>query len=354
MNRQLVNVVTVSAISEIPKSDFLVLLSFKECGWQCVTTKDSVRVGDTGLYFEVDSFLPVDNPAFEFMKKNGIKTLYTGEVGMRVRTVKLRGQVSQGLFLGWDKFLNIDKDEAISGDLGDLSLLLNVIKYEVEPEISLTGDKIGEYPGHTPRSYQARIQNEPEFFTRYIDVEFERTLKLEGTSTSFIYNNGEVFPASHNTVYRKNDKFSPWKYIVEQGIDKAMVELGLNVSIQGEFMGPKINKNIENFKEFKFFTYNIFKIDESQWMSRSERKEYIWKINQLLSDGCELLHVPTLEASVKIFSAVKDLDELLKLADGPSINAKRREGDVYKSLKPIDGQYVQFKVISNAYLLKEK
>jgi len=348
MSRRLVYPVTISTIEEIKKSDFLVLIGFKECGWKTVTTKDSVAIGDTGLYFEVDSFLPLDNPAFEFLHSSGIKTLYTGEKGIRLRTIKLRGQVSQGLFLGWDKFPSIDKNLDAYEDA------LNVIQYKIEPSTSMSGDTVSQYPSHTPRSSQPRIQNELDFFKNYKGVAFERTMKLEGTSTSFICFDGNINPASHNIVYKANDKFGLWKYAEENGIDKALESLDLNITIQGEFMGPKIQGNIEKFEEHKFFVYNIYDIDAGQWYSRTERLDLISKINELLPDGKELLHVPTLDEEIYIFDIVESLDEILAMADGKSINANLREGDVYKSLEPIDGSYVQFKVISNKYLIKEK
>ena len=40
-------------------------------GWQCVAKKGEFKAGDLCCYFEIDSFLPTTNPAFEFMAVRG-------------------------------------------------------------------------------------------------------------------------------------------------------------------------------------------------------------------------------------------------------------------------------------------
>jgi len=345
--RKLATIQTVKDVLPIEKSDFLELLKFNDIGWQCVAKKGEFKSGDIGVFFEVDSFLPIDD-RFSFLEKTSYRKMFTGDEGYRLRTIKLRGTLSQGLFLPIDIFPEIT-DKTV---LTDVTELLNVIKWEREPSISMSGDIVGDYPAHTPRSHQDRIQNCPEYFDLYKDVVFERTMKLEGTSTSFHYLDGEFDASSHNTTYARNEKFTPYKYSMELELDNALKVLNKNVTIQGEFMGPKIQKNIEGFTEFKFFVYNIWDISKSDWLSASERYSFMDEVNAIL--GKELLHVPILDKEIKIFSVVNSLDEILAMADGPSINAKYREGDVYKSIEKIDGSYVQFKVISNKYLLNEK
>ena len=65
-------------------------------GWQCVVNKGQFQPMDLAVYFEIDSFLPV-REEFEFMRATSYrKTDIMGE-GFRLRTMKFRGQVSQGL-----------------------------------------------------------------------------------------------------------------------------------------------------------------------------------------------------------------------------------------------------------------
>jgi RNA ligase (TIGR02306 family) len=346
--RKLASIQVVENTYSIPKSDFLELIKFKNIGWQCVSTKGTFKSGDLAVFFEVDSFLPLEDERFKFLEKTSLRKMYTGIEGYRLKTLNLRKTLSQGLVLPIAQFPEL-KDKK---PLEDVTELLNVTKWEREPVFSLNGDIISDYPGHTPKSHQDRIQNVPEYFELYKDVVFERTMKLEGTSQSYHILNGEISVSSHNATFAKNDKFEPWTYAVELGLDKALLELNKNITLQGEFMGPKIQGNIEHFEKHKFFVYNIWDIDNGGWLTPSERYSFIEKINSLMDK--ELLHVPILDKEIKIFSVVSSLDELLVMADGKSINAKYREGDVYKSVEKINGHYIQFKVISNKYLLKEK
>ncbi|HLZ86596.1 MAG TPA: hypothetical protein VKQ52_05135, partial [Puia sp.] len=57
-------------------------------GWQLVVKKGEFRVGDLCIYCEIDSMMP-DRPEFEFLRPRG----------MRIKTIRLRGQVSQGICL---------------------------------------------------------------------------------------------------------------------------------------------------------------------------------------------------------------------------------------------------------------
>lgn len=346
--RKLVTIQEIKEIIPIKDSDFLELVRFKDVGWQCVSKKDDFKVGDLCVFFEVDSFLPLEDDRFKFLEKTSYREMFTGHKGYRLKTLKLRGTLSQGLCLPLSAFPELE-GKCI---LDDVTELLGVIKWEREPSISMTGDIVSDYPAHTPKSHQDRIQNVPEYFDLYKDVLFERTMKLEGTSTSYHFLDGVMDASSHNTTYARNIKFTPWKLAIDMDLETALKSINRNITLQGEFMGPKIQGNIENFKEFKFFVYNIWDIDKGDWLSAEERYSLIEDINKIID--YKLLHVPVLDHSIKIFSEVDNLDDLLAMADGPSINAKRREGDVYKSIEKIDGRYIQFKVISNAYLLKEK
>ncbi len=93
--RKLATIRTVQQTRSIQGAD-LIELSFVD-GWKCVTKKGEFAVGAPAIYCEIDSFLPV-REEFEFLRKSSLKTMDDRE-GFRLRTVKLRGQISQGLLL---------------------------------------------------------------------------------------------------------------------------------------------------------------------------------------------------------------------------------------------------------------
>ncbi|MBR3428941.1 MAG: RNA ligase (ATP), partial [Clostridia bacterium] len=72
-------------------------------GWQCVVNKGQFRSMDIGIYFEIDSFLPV-RPEFEFLRSSSYKKTDIMGEGFRLRTMRFRGQISQGLLLPISRF----------------------------------------------------------------------------------------------------------------------------------------------------------------------------------------------------------------------------------------------------------
>src|SRR5215813_5964124 len=87
MERKLVSIQSIDALDPIPGADNI--LQARVMGWTVVVKKGEFSVGDPCVFFEIDSVLP-DGPAWsEFMRPRGF----------RVRTLKLRGVLSQGLAL---------------------------------------------------------------------------------------------------------------------------------------------------------------------------------------------------------------------------------------------------------------
>ena len=85
--RKLAHIEIIEDIKPIQGADKIEVA--KILGWECVIAKkDNFKVGDKIAYIEVDSVLP-DKPEYEFLRDRKF----------RVRTIKLKGQVSQGLVL---------------------------------------------------------------------------------------------------------------------------------------------------------------------------------------------------------------------------------------------------------------
>ena len=103
--RSLVTIQRVKMLSPIPDSDFLETAHVM--GWQCVVKKGEFQTGDLGIYFEVDSFLP-EEPRYEFLRGSSYRDNVDNGKGFRIRTVRMRGQLSQGLLLPRMQFPELD------------------------------------------------------------------------------------------------------------------------------------------------------------------------------------------------------------------------------------------------------
>jgi ATP-dependent RNA circularization protein (DNA/RNA ligase family) len=138
--------------------------------------------------------------------------------------------------------------------------------------------------------------------------------------------------------------------LVESGLQHALTVHGKNLAVQGELMGPGIQKNREGLKEFTLFVFDFYDIDQGKYLTPYERHNLIMVLDALAQQvGKGISHVPLVQVS-KLSEVADGLSSLLTFAEGPSLNHPVREGVVFKRL---DGQF-SFKVISNAFLLKEK
>jgi hypothetical protein len=168
--RRLATIRRISALEPIEGADKIVKAVID--GWELVTQKDNYKVGDLALYFEIDSFLPV-REEFEFLRKGCFKSTTNLGDGFRIKTIKLRGQVSQGLSLPLSDFFQqedgryyyLDGSTTIWIEEGlDVTDYFKVQKYE-KPIPSGKGSSMGpmhakgSYPSFVPKTDQERVQN---------------------------------------------------------------------------------------------------------------------------------------------------------------------------------------------------
>lgn len=125
-------------------------------GWQCVVNKGQFQPMNIAVYFEIDSFLPIRNE-FEFMRSSSYKKTDIMGEGFRLRTMRFRGQISQGLLLPVSQFPEIPKDADVGDDVTEL---LGVRKWEIEERTTTGGTVIGTLPYDIPHTDETRVQEE--------------------------------------------------------------------------------------------------------------------------------------------------------------------------------------------------
>jgi RNA ligase (TIGR02306 family) len=347
MERKLVTIRTVSEIKPIPGADRIVVAVVD--GWDCVVNTGKFSAGDRCVYFEIDSFLPMEE-RYEFLRKYSYRKLSDGREGFRLKTAKFRGQISQGLLMPLTDYPELD-EKAIKED-SDLSVLLNVTKYEPPIPANLAGLVKGPFPSFVQRSDEERIQNLPDYFDKYKNALFEETEKLDGTSCTYYWNEGLFGVCSRNLELLETGDNTQWQLAREMNVKKSLADLNKNIALQGEIVGPGINKNTLRLPGKRFCIYNIYDIDLRRYQTPDERKETIGSLNNDI-----IGHVPVLNEKIDIFTIAGNMKELLKYAKGRSkLNPEReREGVVYKSrFRDRNGNTVSFKVISNDYLMEEE
>lgn len=311
-------------------------------GWTCVVKKGQFNIGDLCLYFEIDSFLP-EKPEFEFLRSSSYKIMYDGTTGFRLRTIRLRKQLSQGLLLPLTTFPEIDFSDTKKDYAEDLGVRL----WEQPISENMKSFAIGNYPTHIiPKSDQERIQNlsnELEDYKRE-NLLFEITEKLDGSSVTYFYNEGYFGICSRNLEVQEIENSGYNNINKEYCIKEKLEKLNKNLALQGEMVGPGIQKNPLKILKLKWFVFDIYDIDNKRFMTSEERTKLL-----------NYLDLPSVPMLVDCYSVKEEtVESLLEKAKGNSYFGNfKREGLVFKSTTLFNGQIISFKAINNDYLLSE-
>ena len=307
-------------------------------GWTCVVKRGEYSVGDLAVYCEIDSFIPSTIAPFLTKPGHYAKT-FEGIEGERLRTVKLRGQLSQGLLL--DRYTVLDKVGEIYEGM-DVSELLGITKYEAPIPAELAGEVKGMFPSQIPKTDQERIQNlsaELEVW-KTENLSWEVTEKLDGSSMTVYRIDDYVGVCSRNLDLKRNPDNSLWRAAIRHDLEEKLKIAGGNIAVQGELIGNGIQGNKYQMRDQDFYVYDIYDIDAGRYYTPAERQTFVaeYKLN----------HCPVLHSNTELIDSV---ESLLKLAEGKSVMGTvgcEREGLVFKC----NEKSVSFKAISNRFLLK--
>jgi len=342
MTRKLATIRKIEEIKPIPEADKI--CAYRVDGWLVVDTINKYQVNDLVIYCEVDSWIP--HELAPFLSKGQEPREYNGVKGERLKTVKLRGQVSQGLLLPIELTFWRDIGTNVTESLG-------IQKWEPPIPSQLQGTMKGNFPHFIPKTDQERCQNlRKDIFETHKDEIYEVTVKLDGSSTTIYVKDGEVGVCSRNIDLKETEGNSFWKAARDQNLIDALQgyceDMAMNLAIQGELIGEGIQGNPEKLKGHRFFLFDVYDITEGRYLEPFERYNVL---DELKRGGADLEHVPIIDQDVRVTQAYDTIDDLLEFAEGPSLNPQtKREGLVFKSCE----SNFTFKAISNSYLLKHK
>ena len=362
MDRKLASVQRILALDPIPNADKIEKATI--LGWEVVVAKqESFKVNDLVVYIEVDSIVP-DRPEFEFLKDRKF----------RIRTIKLKKQVSQGLVM---PLSILPKKNYKEGD--DVTAVLNIKKYDPQgdQEQKLLDEKLSRnknkltrflslypwyrklfkflqpkksgFPNFIKKTDEDRIQLFPGICEREKDTIFSVTEKLDGQSLTcfLIKNNKGLFNfknkytfgvCSRNLLLNKPDNSSWWTIAKQYDIEQVLLDLiGDNqyIVLQGEIIGEGIQKNKYDIKGYDFYAFNL--ITPPGKVSNTTGQDILSKYN--------IKFVPILDNNFKIKSSIP---EMVEYAKGKSTIANTlREGVVIRNYD----RNISFKVINPDFLL---
>lgn len=176
----------IDMVRHHPNADRLDLCTLKDMAFQFVTGRDQYRVGEVVLYFPVDSLLPV-----ELQRKMGVEGMLSGKNKDRVKTVRLRGEISQGLVgpqnlaEGWATMSpDVCKTKAEWGV--EIAEWLGVTKYEPAPIDTKAGNLLPLPCGLAAYDIEGAERN-IDAVKRLMFEEVVVTEKVEGQNFSVTY-----------------------------------------------------------------------------------------------------------------------------------------------------------------------
>ena len=346
--RKLASIRRITEILPIEGADLIVRVRVDD--WYCVSLKTEFSVGDLCVYFEIDSFIPLI-PQVEHLRAKAYKKMGDKE-GIRIKTIRLKGQISQGLALPIS-VLTMVESELFEGL--DVTFPLGVEKYEQPIPSELNGQVKGNFPTFIKKTDQERCQNiGGRIFNERKDTTYEITMKLDGTSFTGFHNNGEDGVCGRNWQLQMdewNANNTLVRLYVDSCLQSALIQLGRNIAVQGELMGEKIQGNKEHITGYMLFVFDIFDIDNGVYFDPLTRISILRELYNNGVDKSKVQHVPILASNVSMSDmGIVDVTGLLEYAKGPSLNAVTREGVVFKSA---DGTF-SFKAINNDWLLKHE
>ena len=354
MVRRLATIQMIDKIEPILNADNIVCASV--LGWKVVVKKNDFKEGDLCVYCEIDSMLPI-KPEYEFLRKSCYKKFENGIEGFRIKTIRLKGQVSQGVCFKLNLLDNIIDPNLIKIDL-DVTEVLKINLYQPPIPSYLKGLIKGPFPSFMPKTDETRVQLLQSVINRYKGIKCYITEKIDGSSITVYLNNGIFGVCSRNLEMLDDNKVAYWQVVKELKIEEKLRNYCTNsniknICLQGELCGNGIQDNRLRIQGQKIFWFNIFDIDKYEYLNF---KDFI----NILTTDLKLESVPILTIIHKLET---DIDALIKLSIGKSIVCPDvwREGIVIRPLKEkLDMEMSQgfsngrlsFKVINPEYLIE--
>lgn len=375
--RKLASIQTITDLKPIPEADAIEVASV--LGWKVVVKKGEFKVGDKCIYCEIDSILP-EAEWTEFLRKNNF----------RIKTIKLRGQISQGIcfplnvlenygyvfdeniwneeaddfvrqidfksteLIQEDKYLKCKYCFTLEDDT-DLTEVLGIKKYVPNTFGDggfMSGKFAGNFPSFLIKTDETRIQNLKSLVEQYEGTPIIITEKLDGCSATYFYNNGEFGVCSRNRMVQDDDTNVYWKMAKKYDIENILREHGKNIAMQGEIIGSKIQGNKLRIYDIDLKVFDLFNIDIGIYYDYDSCSDFINKYS--------LSSVPKLDE----LELTSDIDEWVKYSTRKSVLNEEvwAEGIVIRSkfnlpfneflFKKMGINRLSLKVINPEFLLK--
>ena len=275
-SRSLASMQFIKSLSPIPGADKIELCEFEGVGWKCVVEKGLRKVGDLVCYIETDSVLP-EISIFEWMRP----------YKFRVKTIKLRGQISQGIVIGlMDVFKGVDEIRLKNGgeepeafmvaEDEDVTSFLGIKKH-VRPLNNATGTQFGNmmckgtFPSHIiSKTDEMRIQSKPKLIEEMAGKAYAIRVKSDGSSLTtgmaMEKYEPELCVCSRNNMLKDCENNAFWDAVKKYDLPNKL-KSNPQWWIQGELVGGKIQGNKLGIEGYEIHVFNIWDVSEQRFLN---------------------------------------------------------------------------------------
>jgi len=291
-----------------------------------ITGKGLRNEGEEVLYFPVDALLPPK--VTQYLELEG---KLAGKDKNRVKTIKLRGMISQGVISDFGIIEEMEGEKTSE----TITNFLGIEKYEPEPIMSTAGNLLPLPEGASKYDIEG-CERHTEALEQLKTGPVCITEKLEGTNFSVMINEEELFVNQRGfTIQEIEGKGNTyWNAARDCGIisfAQWLVQNKKTVLVYGELCGPNIQKNLYKLKKHQVFVFDI-KMD-NKWISKLEMFDYIETYNNRIDVKNKIVHVPIIEKQCMLNNFLNG--KSIKEASTASslLGIKLREGIVINPIK---------------------
>jgi hypothetical protein len=360
MARKLASIQKITKLLPIQGADRIELAEV--LGWNVVVEKGIYAVGSLVVYCEIDSILP-ENPEFEFLR----------ERKFRIKTIKLRGQISQGIcfptsilpanieiiedldvtkILGIKKWEPYQDEQRCQKQTGKIMYpkwmpqwiqrIIHNFKFAREYYRQNSGQK--SFPSLIPKTDETRVQVLQPLLDKYTGTQCYVTEKIDGSSITIYQINGKFGVCSRNIDLKRDETDKFWKTVLEHDLENKFKKVfgDENIALQGELIGEGIQGNKYHLKGLDIYFFNVFFIKKYAYGNMNELIEICQKLNEKT--------VPILDDN---FELINSIPELVELSKGESkLFSIIREGIVIRPIEEIEDRELDCQLVKNRVSFK--
>lgn len=291
----LATIVKIKSLLPIEGADRIELAEMYNNAWKVVVKRGDFKINDLGIYFAIDSIVDKSNPTFSFLEQHHY----------RIKLAKFKKTHSAGLLMPLSilNYYNIDINNLNEND--DITELTKTVKFIKEIPAELIAEIKGNFPTSLiPITDELNLLSYPSVLDEFEGKECYLSLKYDGSSGTFIWNNGEFDVCSRRLNLKENELNTFWKIARKYNLKEKLQHLGDNIAIQAECCGNGIQKNPMKLSDLEMRAFTIRNLNTQRY----------YNLDEMIKICDHILNIPMVKI-LKIFKFDKNIHTIDWLQD---------------------------------------